>query len=195
MICARCGNTELDDAVYCSNCGAPFAPQTRTESPPAWQSSDVRAATAPPPGTTPSAELQDPYQEDYEPAKAAASSKSQHQDLADAKGFIASLFDFGFDSFVTPKLIKVIYVLIMILIALSALGFALTAFRVNSGFGIISLIILCPLFFFVNLALWRIVLELFMVVFRIAADIRHIREHGDLGPHRAEATEIRGYSG
>jgi len=108
---------------------------------------------------------------------------------------MASLFDFGFDSFVTPKLIKVIYVLIMILIALSALGFALTAFRVNSGFGIISLLILCPLFFFVNLALWRIVLELFMVVFRIAGDIRHIRDHGDLGAHRAEATEISGYRG
>src|SRR5438270_11238204 len=31
-----------------------------------------------------------------------------------AKGFLGSLFDFGFTSFVTPKIIKVLYVLIMI---------------------------------------------------------------------------------
>ncbi len=39
----------------------------------------------------------------------------------------------------------------------------------------------------------RVVLELFMVVFCIAADIRHIRDHGDLHANRAEATEISGY--
>lgn len=179
MTCARCGNTEPGDAVYCSNCGAPLAPQARTESQAAWQASDVRAATAPPPGTTPPAEHQDPYQQDHERARAAASSRPQQQDQVDARGVVASLFDFGFDSFVTPKVVKVIYVLIMILIGLGALGFALTAFRVNAAFGIISLLILCPLFFFVNLALWRMVLELFIVIFRIADDIRHIRVRGD----------------
>lgn len=192
MLCARCGNRELGDAVYCSNCGAPLAPQARTESQAAWQSSDVRTATAPTPGTTRPAEHQDPYQQDYERAKAAASARPQEQGLADAKGFVASLFDFGFDSFVTPKVVKVIYVLVMLLIGLGALGFAVTAFRLSAAFGVISLLILCPLFFFVNLALWRIVLELFMVIFRIADDIRHIRVQGDLRPDRTEATGISG---
>ena len=98
---------------------------------------------------------------------------------ASAKGFVGSLFDFGFTSFVTPKVVKVVYVLIMAGLALVELGYLIFAFKASPVFGIISLVILCPLSFFVYLALWRILLELFIVVFRIADDIRSIRERGD----------------
>jgi hypothetical protein len=98
---------------------------------------------------------------------------------ASAKGFVGSLFDFGFTSFVTPKVVKVVYVLIMAGLALVEAGYLIFAFRTSPAFGIISLVILCPLSFFVYLALWRILLELFIVVFRIADDIRSIRERGD----------------
>jgi len=103
---------------------------------------------------------------------------------------MAALFDFGFNTFVTPKVVKVIYVLIMILTGLGALGFAVTAFRISPVFGLISLFILCPLFFFVELALWRIILELFIVIFRIADDLRVIRVRGDHRPDSVEATGI-----
>jgi Domain of unknown function (DUF4282) len=99
---------------------------------------------------------------------------------ASAKGFVGSLFDFGFNSFVTPKVVKVVYVLIMAGLALAELGYLIFAFKTSTVFGIISLVILCPLSFFVYLALWRILLELFIVIFRIADDIRSIRERGDL---------------
>jgi Domain of unknown function (DUF4282) len=99
---------------------------------------------------------------------------------ASAKGFVGSLFDFGFTSFVTPKVVKVVYVLIMAGLALVEIGYLIFAFKTSPAFGIISLVILCPLSFFVYLALWRILLELFIVVFRIADDIRSIRERGDL---------------
>lgn len=98
---------------------------------------------------------------------------------ASAKGFVGSLFDFGFNSFVTPKVVKVVYVLIMAGLALAELGYLIFAFKTSMVFGIISLVILCPLTFFVYLALWRILLELFIVIFRIADDIRSIRERGD----------------
>jgi Domain of unknown function (DUF4282) len=98
---------------------------------------------------------------------------------ASAKGFVGSLFDFGFTSFVTPKVVKVVYVLIMAALALVEIGYLIFAFKTSPAFGIISLVILCPLSFFVYLALWRILLELFIVVFRIADDIRSIRERGD----------------
>ena len=98
---------------------------------------------------------------------------------ASAKGFVGSLFDFGFNSFVTPKVVKVVYVLIMAGLALAELGYLFFAFKTSTVFGIISLVILCPLSFFVYLALWRILLELFIVIFRIADDIRSIRERGD----------------
>jgi uncharacterized protein DUF4282 len=192
MICARCGNAEAGDAVYCSSCGASLAPQQPSGSQAVWPAPDVRAATAPPPERAQAAEYQDPYQQDYERAKAAGfpGPQQQRQESSSAQGFMTALFDFGFNTFVTPKVVKLIYVLIMILTGLGALGFAVTAFRISPVFGIIALFILCPLFFLVELALWRIVLELFIVIFRIADDLRLIRVRGDLRPDSTEATGI-----
>jgi hypothetical protein len=193
MICAGCGNAETGDAVYCSNCGASLSPQRPTQSQAAWPAADARAAIAPPPEEPRAAGSQDPYQQDYERARAAGFPRTQQQQQqasASAQGFIAALFDFGFNSFVTPKVVKVIYVLIMALTGLGTVGFAITAFRISPAFGIIALLILCPLFFLVEVALWRIVLELFIVIFRIADDLRVIRVRSDLRSDSAAANGI-----
>jgi Domain of unknown function (DUF4282) len=113
---------------------------------------------------------------DYADQGATTQSRTSH---ATAKGFVGSLFDFGFNSFVTPKVVKVVYVLIMAGLALAEIGYLLFAFKESAIFGIISLLILCPLSFFVYLALWRILLELFIVIFRISDDLRSIRERGE----------------
>jgi len=81
---------------------------------------------------------------------------------------------------VTPKVIRVLYPLIVIVAALSALGFIATAFAASTVFGIVTLFVLAPLFFLVVVAIYRILLEFFMVIFRISDDIRTIRERGDL---------------
>ena len=95
--------------------------------------------------------------------------------------FLSALFDFSFSSFVTPKVIKVLYILIMILAGLAAAGFIITAFALSPGAGLITLIIVAPLFFFITIALYRITLEFFMVIFRMAEDIRTMRDRGGLG--------------
>ena len=95
-----------------------------------------------------------------------------------SKSFFASLFDFGFNSFVTPKVVKVLYVLITIVVGLGALFLVFSGFRINAAVGLFFLIIVAPLFFFIYLALWRIALEIFIVVFRIADDLRAIRDRG-----------------
>jgi len=97
---------------------------------------------------------------------------------ADAKGFLAALFDFSFTSFVTTRIIKVLYVLILILVVLSALVYTFLAFNANSLYGFLVLIIGDPLFIIIVMAFWRLVLEAFVVVFRIAEDIRALRERG-----------------
>jgi len=97
---------------------------------------------------------------------------------ADARGFFAALFDFSFTSFVTVKIIKVLYVLITVVVALGWLGYSAFAFKVSPGGGIIVLI-LGALFGIVVLAFWRLVLEAFVVVFRIAEDLRAVRDRGD----------------
>jgi hypothetical protein len=178
MICPKCSNTEPEDAVYCSNCGSSLASRAADGGQAARPAPDAsRAATAPPPEAT------KPAHEDYTRTKTAGPPKPQQRPgAASSKGFLASLFDVGFNSFVTPKVVKAVYVLVMILTALWVLAFAVGAFRLNTVLGIIVLFILCPIFFVVYLALWRIVLELVMVVFRIAEDVRSIRLRRDLLP-------------
>jgi len=116
---------------------------------------------------------------EYADQGATPQSRTSHATAKGAKGFVGSLFDFGFTSFVTPKVVKVVYVLIMAGLALAEVGYLLFAFKESTIFGIISLLILCPLSFFVYLALWRILLELFIVIFRISDDLRSIRERGE----------------
>jgi hypothetical protein len=105
---------------------------------------------------------------------------TQQFPAAEPKGFLGALFDFSFTSFVTPKVVKVLYILIVVVVGLSAVGFALSVLAANVGLGLIVLLIGAPLYFLVVTALYRITLEFFMVIFRMAQDIRAIRERGDL---------------
>jgi hypothetical protein len=97
---------------------------------------------------------------------------------ADARGFLSALFDFSFTSFVTARIIRVLYVLIFILALLTALVYTIVAFRLSAGFGLLTLVIGDPLFIIIVMAFWRIVLESFVVRFRIAEDVRALRERG-----------------
>jgi len=101
------------------------------------------------------------------------------QQAADARGFLSALFDFSFTSFVTTKIIKVLYILITVLVSLSALSYTIFAFRVSPVVGLLMLVIGAPLFIIIVMAFWRLVLESFVVVFRIAEDLRAMRERGE----------------
>ncbi len=101
-------------------------------------------------------------------------------EAADARGFLGALFDFGFTSFVTPKVIKVLYMLIVIGTVVSALVFTIVVFKASVAFGVLTLVFGDPLFILIVLAIYRIILEFFVVTFRVAEDIRALRERGDL---------------
>ena len=102
-------------------------------------------------------------------------SKSQGE-----KGFIGSLFDFSFSSFVTPKIVKVLYVLITIWTALLALTILVIGFRTGGlAGGLFTLIIIEPIFILLTLGIYRVVLEAFMVVFRIYEETKKIRENAE----------------
>ena len=97
---------------------------------------------------------------------------------ADTTGFLGALFDFGFTSFVTPKIIKVLYVLVMIGTVVSSLAFTIVVFKASAAFGIVALVFGDPLIILVVLAIVRIFLEFFVVIFRAAEDIRALRDGG-----------------
>ncbi len=108
-----------------------------------------------------------------------AETRYEGQPRTSAKGFLGSLFDVGFTSFVTPKVIKALYLLIMIGTVLAALFYSYVDYRVNAAFGVLTLFVIAPLFTLIILAVWRIFLEFFMVIFRISDDIRNLRERGE----------------
>ncbi|MGH3254219.1 MAG: DUF4282 domain-containing protein [Streptosporangiaceae bacterium] len=100
---------------------------------------------------------------------------------AETTGFLGALFDFGFTSFVTPKIIKVLYVLVTIGTIVSALAFTIVIFKASVEFGIVALVFGDPLIILVVMAIFRMFVEFFVVIFRAAEDLRALREGGGTG--------------
>jgi hypothetical protein len=100
---------------------------------------------------------------------------------ARGKGFLASLFDFGFTSFVTPKLVKALYVLATLWTALWALILLRIGFHYGVAAGLFMLILVVPVFGLLSLGTIRVFLELFMVLHRINENIQSMRDR-DGGP-------------
>jgi Domain of unknown function (DUF4282) len=116
-----------------------------------------------------------------DPGRTAAVERSTASEAADKTGFLGALFDFGFSSFMTPRIIRVLYVLLMIGTVVSALAFTIIVFKVSAAFGIVTLLFGDPLVILIVMAIYRIILEFFVVTFRLAEDIQRLRERGDLG--------------
>ena len=96
------------------------------------------------------------------------------------RGFVGSLFDFSFSNFVTPKIIKVLYVLVTLWTALIGLTILIFGFRLGGvAGGLFTLIIVEPLFLLLTLGIYRVILEAFMVVFRMYEEMKKIRENTD----------------
>jgi len=83
------------------------------------------------------------------------------------QGFFKSLFDLSFTSLITTKIIKVLYVLAMIGIAFYALIFTVAAFQASSALGLLVLVVGAPLFALAALIYARVLLEVFIALFRI----------------------------
>ena len=94
------------------------------------------------------------------------------------KGFFSSLFDYSFSSFITPKIVRVLYVLLTIAVSLWTLTFLVLAFRASAGLGIVFLLIGGPIFFVIAMIYVRVALELAIVFFRIHADVADINHRG-----------------
>ena len=108
----------------------------------------------------------------------------------DQKGFFRSLYDFSFASFITGRVLKVLYGLVVALYSLFAvLTFFLLLVK-GSAIGIVLAIVFVPLLYLVSLIGARVSFELLMVVFRIGDDVRQIAERtaptGTSGPQSGQ---------
>lgn len=98
------------------------------------------------------------------------------------KGFFGSLFDFSFQSFITGRLIRVLYVLALIGLALWTLGWLVGALASQDGTLIFLGLIGAPLAFLFGLIYVRVLLELIIVIFRIGDDVSKIASSNQDGP-------------
>lgn len=94
------------------------------------------------------------------------------------KGFFSQLFDLSFQSFITVKIIKLLYVLAIIgsgLIGLMLLIGGITTMRYSPGAGFLQ-IILAPLIALLGIIWSRVALELTVVLFKIEENTSKIAE-------------------
>ena len=81
---------------------------------------------------------------------------------------LQALFDFSFNHFFTPKIIRLLYGLSIFFAGLIAVVLIIFGFSVSMGFGIVALLIGAPLIFLLAVTCSRIYLELMIAIFRIA---------------------------
>lgn len=82
--------------------------------------------------------------------------------------FVESLLDFSFTSFVTSKIIKLLYGLSILGAGLTAVIMIVCAFAMSALAGIFTLVIVAPLAFAIIVVYSRVLLEIIIVVFRIS---------------------------
>jgi hypothetical protein len=91
----------------------------------------------------------------------------------DNKGFFAALFDFSFSEFITTKIIKIIYAILIVLAGIVALLLIGVGFNASKAVGVIALIF-SPVVFIIYVIFARLWLEVLIVVFKIAEHAKDI---------------------
>jgi hypothetical protein len=92
----------------------------------------------------------------------------KNQLFGNKTGFFGALFDFSFTAFVTSKIIKFLYGLSIFFIGLATLVFVIISFGASTIAGIFTLLIVGPLIFILGVIYSRVLLEIIMVIFKIA---------------------------
>jgi hypothetical protein len=87
------------------------------------------------------------------------------------KGFFGRLFDLSFTEFVTPSIIKVIFIVGIVLAALMSL-LVFATFANQGGGAIVAGNVFAPLVFFVYVLFARVLSEVYLVLFRIEENTR-----------------------
>ena len=89
----------------------------------------------------------------------------------ESAGFFRALFDFGFHHFVTPMIVRFVYVLATIGLGLFYLVLVISGFASDEPAAGVGIMIGGALAFVVYLALIRMTLELYLSIVRMSEDI------------------------
>lgn len=130
----------------------------------------------PPPGqyAVPPAGSYAPQHPYAQPAVAPGGYGSAPASGAEVSGFFRALFDFSFNRFITPMIIKFVYVLMMVVIALVYLFYAVALFSTDAtSLGVLWLLVIGPIASILWLAIARMTLEFYLAVVRVSEDVHN----------------------
>ena len=89
-------------------------------------------------------------------------------------GFFSSLFDFSFSRLVATRVIKVLYVLLLVVVGLGLLAFVIAAIASGGAGSIVIALIVGPIVALLYIIYARILLEVLIAIFRILETNREI---------------------
>ena len=96
--------------------------------------------------------------------------KGVDQMTDDAKGFLRALFDFKFQTLITPKVVKFVYAISVVLVILGWFIFLISAFTQSPGMGV-AVLIFGPILVILYLAFIRMTLEMYFAIVRMSDDV------------------------
>jgi hypothetical protein len=98
------------------------------------------------------------------------------------KGFFGALFDMSFSEFVTTKLIKLLYIILLLLIAIALvvaeISGLVTLFRHGGFLQGLLMIVIAPLGALLYVIVARMWMEIVIVLFRIAENTTDLVQQG-----------------
>jgi Domain of unknown function (DUF4282) len=89
---------------------------------------------------------------------------------ASGKGFFGALFDFKFEHFITPMIVKLVYVLALVALVIGWLAWLVIGFAQDATYGV-AVLILGPILLVLYLAFIRMTLEFYLAIVRMSQDI------------------------
>lgn len=100
------------------------------------------------------------------PVDPVASARAVIPDARSAKGFVSSLFDFSFRTFIFPRVVQLIYLIGVILISLGAVLTFLAMARTGAA-GFVAGLVVAIVGWFIFIVFFRILMEIYLVFFSI----------------------------
>ena len=110
------------------------------------------------------------------------------EEMGDERELLGGLFDFTFTRFLTPKIVGILYGIKIALSAILVILVIAMGFSAGAGWGVVALILAPVLFISCTLAA-RIVLEVAMLIFWIADELKEIREEREAETEEEEEEE------
>jgi len=171
MFCTNCGGKMVEGKPFCITCGQAQPPVWESAAGPVLEEPKTPAEESNLVEVVESATPLDPGGSDHGPpvyrrdAETMSGRRVPNTNI-EAKGFFASLFDFGFTSFITLKFLRVIYGVVVVLILLTGAFLFISSISQGGMYAVLA-IVFVPIGTLIYLVITRVSMEIIALLFRI----------------------------